>query len=1107
VSEPALPPKTVQENLSSRSAITVARQLTDYLFEALRNSPVDAEIDHAKIADRLVALRERVWQKEPIPEEQRNEAFKDALKDLNEKELRVLAETYARMGELFEVAGLTARENTYKKPDDTGEKVLDTAEKFVSKEVNISSAIEKLGVPVFSPVLTMHPTNIQGLEPMKALRAVSNVLHGKAVKDADGKTLSLEDAIRNYQHTGILHTDKDGREVNLTVREETQTALNYLGNIYEDMSGIYKKFDEGLAGKFKEHYNALDLKLKAELKSWASAGDKDGNDNVTAEKTLEAMIRHTHDIVGRYAAELKAPPFDNITTVKSDVDEGVIKWRNTFDQKHTQLEGLLKKAEALTDATDTMRKPDGNKADATMYAEQFDTLSKELAALRDMIKVDEFEKDLQTIYNKIPAGEQKDKVLELTRKVRWFGKDFAKIEYRETAEEYAKVMDKLIDGYSEMEPDKRIEKLTELLSNDLLPVAITQKVQSILSNGAGKSLGAERSENATDAIAYHTLKRMELARDHNGMIKDMVLAECGKIDLTQNKYKDLQPKDEDKTAAKAQKDLRKATLVADQGVANMLEAQLLQRLVQKDGKKPLLGVVPLFEDPETMQNIDRIMGGAYKNTAYHAHLQELADDRCGGKLTQQVQIAHSDNRRRAGSLAGTAFIHEAHAKMRVVNQNSDIQTQFFEGGSQADAFRNGVRAISAQVNAYNLQDFAKFTFQGRDLQNYFNHPGSIERLFSNHYAHAASRLEKSKDGWNVIPPTFDGGEKDREPNSILDEIAIAALKRTKNDYAKEDFSKDALGTLLAALGSGYDSEAKAGNRGSRAAARGPAFAGGAKVAVGAVVTAIEVDKLRTIPFSMMPQQNRLTLSWVGGQNLEKYLKEEILKRQASLADTNNSNDIKIANAGGDAGKKKQKDIDAFLNKFSDIDPNQSLPPQLIHMFYDKSPAFRDAMDKAAFAVARTDLVAVDQDINSKENAPLFGQVFKSAKNYLDEILKPAHASMGNLVYAALTGDTLMQKNNQSTSFSRYTVSGKEQAWTTQALQDLNKLGQEITLKNNYQDFTVFAKNSLNQEGRLNDNMLAIFLAGGLTSTHSRWLGADDKEFGQHKGQTAQTSSR
>ena len=79
----------------------------------------------------------------------------------------------------------------------------------------------------------------------------------------------------------------------------------------------------------------------------------------------------------------------------------------------------------------------------------------------------------------------------------------------------------------------------------------------------------------------------------------------------------------------------------------------------------------------------------------------------------------------------------------------------------------------------------------------------------------------------------------------MDEIAVAALKRTYYDYVQDDFTKNAIGSLFAVLGAGYDRESKVGNRGSRAAARG---SGNLQTTS---IKPIDVDKLRTIPFSMV----------------------------------------------------------------------------------------------------------------------------------------------------------------------------------------------------------------------------------------------------------------
>ena len=55
-----------------------------------------------------------------------------------------------------------------------------------------------------------------------------------------------------------MHT-VNGKEDNLTVRDETKIVINYLSNIYEDSVELFKSFDRVLKKWFKEEYNPLML--------------------------------------------------------------------------------------------------------------------------------------------------------------------------------------------------------------------------------------------------------------------------------------------------------------------------------------------------------------------------------------------------------------------------------------------------------------------------------------------------------------------------------------------------------------------------------------------------------------------------------------------------------------------------------------------------------------------------------------------------------------------------------------------------------------------------------------------------------------------------------
>jgi len=70
----------------------------------------------------------------------------------------------------------------------------------------------------------------------------------------------------------------NGKEENLTVRDETKIVINYLNNIYEDSVELFKRLDYYLKVEYKEAYDPMMLVINQKFGSWGSAGDKDGND-------------------------------------------------------------------------------------------------------------------------------------------------------------------------------------------------------------------------------------------------------------------------------------------------------------------------------------------------------------------------------------------------------------------------------------------------------------------------------------------------------------------------------------------------------------------------------------------------------------------------------------------------------------------------------------------------------------------------------------------------------------------------------------------------------------------------------------------------------------
>lgn len=1070
--------------LKDTHALRIVTELSNIQITDIRDS------GNRLVADHLAKIRDAIWgevsivggqvfDKEPKSKEQIQKVFEEELNGLDDKQKELLIESYAKMGHLYEIATISARSNYFKdiKNDPRDRAVafggieefiyndeqneLDAAKKGNTKKaITLDEWIEKLNQPVFEMTFTAHPTNVNGLESMKAQREIC-----KALESGDKDSLKL--AIKKYQETPLLH---DGGK-NLTVHDETANTLFFLGNIFDDLGKSYKQFDDTLSAKAvreKTEYDPTKLDLKTKFGAWGSSGDKDGNKNVTAETTLEAIAMHTQAAISKYNESLEkinAPELDD--------------WKEKLANKKNLINELMPEIEALSkDAKETMTGK--STINPVVLADRFDDLSRKLVDIRvglDEKGLKEFTGDLEKSYK-----ETKDEnTLTLLRQARTFGFTFGKIEYRETAEEYERVVGELlksnVPNYDTLDPEDKLNKITAVLKKEGNTAAglLRQQIGEIVKNGAGKAY----SDDDAMPIAYHSIKRMELARDFPDMIKDNVLAECGQLNLKDRNGKPVEPTEQQAAA---------------QGVSNLLEAQFLQCAVQQGEKRAKLGVVPLFEEPDTMKHIDKIMGTAYENDAYKDQLAVIQAERGKDHLVQQVQIAHSDNARRSGLQAARAYIHEAHKKMRELEEKSGIETEFFEGGSVSDAYRNGVRAISANVNSFGLHKFAKMTFQGGDLLNYFNHPDSTSRLFYRQMSHQASWIKKDESGkWVTQEPEktiFELEEekrnktKDRTPNEVFDEVATTALKNMLHDYQKNDFTQDKIGTFLGILD--YDKEVANSNSSSRAGGRGivgeaiDAIADTAKKFL--KIAAVKIDKVRTIGFSKAWQNNGIVPSWIGSkelrEELEKYTKDKylLLVQESGLRELT------------DDEKNFQKSVAETLN---DTENKSFLNPKLINKFYNKSNTFRDAQDRAAFGLALSDMNASQKIIDNKlsrinpEDTESLDNKDKGIEYFAR--VKDTFEAAASLAYEAITGKDYIIDAPKGVA-ERNEEIGKK--LITKALPNLNG---EFIRKKNYGDFIMWLR-SEHSDIFDNPNLARTAICAGDIVNHGRWLGASDNTY-------------
>lgn len=754
----------------------------------------------------------------------------DAITDPNDR--RACSEMLAKLGHVHQLAGLLQRERILSQTTTPP-----TADSFLTGKIgnntipaftNVNNAVEALNRPKLELTFTAHPTNTNGFSGMVAQRQLVKALADWS-KGPNGKQ-EVAAALRNYANAPLLPELKNGSP-GLTVRDETKYMLYFLGNLYQDLDQVYAGYDRALTKRFKDFYQPTTLRLNLDFHSWGSSGDKDGNKNVNADTTLYGVASHYKYAATNFDEELKKIP-------------GLDNWKQAINR-------VRKETGDITAAMEREMDGKGHLSEASY--DRYAARLKEAVAPLDKKK---FLADIEAAYKTAPQPE----LLALLRHVHTFGFAFGHIEYRETAEEFERIACKLVPEYAEaMAPlaaleqqvaqkkkergtlaegdaarsatlTTEINKLEEQFGTlhasiekqrrDILGAVLKDPERLGALAGALSELGKGQdgkpySDSDVGPIAYHTKKRLELARDFPDAVQNQVLAEC-------------------------------------QDASNLLEMLLLQHAVAKDGKRPVMGIVPLFEDSDTLEKSPAILKAALADPAYREHLDTVAAAR-GVPAAQQVQLAHSDNARRNGMPAARALIYRTHEQLRsaITEHNhkaggKPVTLEFYEGGSLCDPYRGGGRAVSASINEYQSWGQYKTTAQGGDLLTLFNNPHAVYRFFNRNITHNAAKLIK-------------GPEKDRNG---ADRQVTDALIETKEGY-KELFHGEEINRFLESID--FAAEARAGNVSSRATSR-----------VGAS-DRVDVTNVRTISFAEGQQHAGLTPTWVGTLPLPSLFKKHGLK--------------------------------------------------------------------------------------------------------------------------------------------------------------------------------------------------------------------------------------
>ena len=762
--------------------------------------PLEIDGNPTTAYDWLTALMNLTWTSDSSPEaDEKRQLMLSQMKTLRNvppHEWQNLCINFiARAGHLHQLAGLVARDNLLQQtniehnaPSTVSAAISGQLSGRVGKAFNsAASAVAAFNTPQFEMTLTAHPTSTNSIPSMQAQRKLGIAID--AWRHDPDQREKVEDALREFAATPIIPMDGKAMR-NIRVDEEADYMLYYLNNAFTDLDRVYASYDKALTAKFpkpaeleadSDYYKPEELRLNVKFHSWGASGDKDGNDKVNGNTTLYGIAAHYDELLQHYQETLGGLAHE-LPQLKE--------WYHHIAEARTVAHGYRQVIKM------------GLGGGKGLTEETFDSIGADLSRVAAPLDAKKFEQELEQVYHATHIPAQKAALLGLMRKVHSFGFSFGEIEYRETAKEYTRLTEALIPGYEGMDEGARLHVLEQVLSNPPQAAELRQAFRELGEGGIGKPYSPED----IGPIAYHTRKRMELARDFPQVIQSHVLAEC-------------------------------------QQPSQMLEAVLLQHLsADAQGKRPSLSIIPLFEDGERLIAAPDFMKKIMESPVYQQHLKQVAAAHGWAKDTQQIQLAHSDNARRNGAPAARALIYRAHQKIRTVYKEyfPEVTLQFFQGLGWSDFFRGGVRAISATANQFGLHDFLKATYQGVDLLNYMNQPNSLFRVLTRNLTNSA------------VPP-LPKPYTEREENIVE---AFNAAKTSYTDVFEEVAGKEGgIDSFLESIG--YNEQKAAGANGSRV----PDRALGKEESVNA-------RKARTISYSEACQHAGIGLTWLGFEHIK-----------------------------------------------------------------------------------------------------------------------------------------------------------------------------------------------------------------------------------------------
>ena len=524
----------------------------------------------------------------------------------------------------------------------------------------------------YMPVFTAHPTESKRRAILLQLR---RIFEANEQLDSRALTMDHKDHWRGALKTRIqtLWKTDEVRPAKPDVRHEIRMGLHHFRvSLFDAIPVVYRRLQYAIERVYGEDARHTHIELPALLRfgSWIG-GDRDGNPNVTAETTVEAILTQQRTILGHYLTrvdqlvEILTHSQQFCTPSKSfrmslEADDAYRatfddSWPARFPQEPYRRKLYIMKLRLRQALERTESRLAGRPAsmDAPGYRSE-----------------DEFIRDLTLIHDSLASHGDADaasaELLDLMRLARTFGFYLARLDIRQESTVHTKAASEILalggieDDYQALDEEGRMQLMGRLLEQP--PLQIDR---------------ARLSDMTREVLAV-----FDVIAEMQQCVSPLVI---GRYVISMAHH-----------ASDVQHVMFLGSLA---GLAGDHDGQLICRF----------GVTPLFETIEDLQHIEPVMTRLLDDPIHQRLLQQH------GTL-QEVMLGYSDSAKDGGIVASAWSLYQAQQRVIALGRERGVKIRLFHGRGGTIGRGGGPthQAITSQP-AGTVLGHIKFTEQGEVL--------------------------------------------------------------------------------------------------------------------------------------------------------------------------------------------------------------------------------------------------------------------------------------------------------------------------------------------------------------------------------------------------------